>query len=391
MWTSNALAQVTDNLERWLALAEQDRFDEIAAEREDLVTTLIAAAHEPSINQLALRVGLKIDAVMRWRGHWDAWYAVLLNLLLASQILDDRVSQARLWERVGALYNLQGEQNRATAAHQTARTIAHRLGEASESVGAWALAGLIDDARRRDALDEALSYIPLALSEAHRTGDIGALANVYMVSANVYGTVYDMARALEYAQMAYVYWRRLGDRVGAAKALHILGIIYQMLGRPERAMQLAQSVAAVYESVNSAYLLGLLNSLMGDLYDEIGDWSHAAACYYRAERYLQDQNAAFDLAIVWQNLGAALARRERWEEAEYYLLRALRAWRGLNVKRYSVAVLYELGDLCARQERKGEAIIHLTEALELAERFPHEQVNDIVSAARAWLANLRAQ
>lgn len=385
------MRNVSENLQRWLTLVEQNRLDEIAAERDVLIPALIAAAHEPSVNKLALQLGLKIDSMMRWRGHWEIWYAVLLNLLLASQVLGDRVAQARLWERVGALYNLKGEQERATAAHKTAHSIADEMNNGDiEAVSAWALAGLIDDARRRDSLDEAMSYVPLAISQARRSGDMGAIANAYMVSANVYGIVCDTQRALEYAQIAYVHWHHLDDRVGMAKALHILGIVYHIEERTKRAMEIAERGASIYKEVDSFYLLGLINILLGNLYDVIDDWERAVDCYSLAERYLEDQDAIFDLAVARQSLGAALARREQWAEAEYYLLRALRTWRQLSAKGQCIIALYELGEMCAGQDRKGEAIVHLTEAMELANRLPNDLgLSCIIDSAQASLDNLQ--
>ncbi len=389
MWTSDSIAEVTDKLQRWLALAEQGEFALLLAEHDDLTSTLIAAAHEPKVHNLALELSLKMDATMRWNGHWHTWHAVLMNLLLAAQGLNRRDTQALLWERIGALLTLRGDHPRAAAAHHTARHIVCAPGSDnpnSNVVGAWALAGLIDDARRRDALDEALQYVPFAIIQARHADDCHALANVYTVSANVYGQVGDLARAFEYAQMGYVYWHCVDDQVGIAKTLHILGIIYQMMGRLHQAMHVTQRAAAIYQAIGSDYLSGLLNILLGNLYDALDDWPSAERHYHLAVQYLESQNATFDMAIAHQNLGLALLERERWKEAEHHLLGTLEIWHRLRADGQCVRTLYSIGDMYARRGSRRKAARYWQETLEMAKRMPSEpRVDDIIVLTRECL------
>jgi tetratricopeptide (TPR) repeat protein len=351
-------------------LAQQKAFDVLDAERADLIQTLISAAHEPPMRALALEVGLAVDAAVRWRGYWDAWYAVLLNLLLAAQVVGDRTAQAKLWERIGALYSLRSEQERAAAAHRTSLRIVPELGGEGDAVAAWAMAGLIDDARRRGTPQEALEHVSIALNVARNAG-VPSAANVYLVSANVYGELEDWARALEYAQLAYVHWRHINDEIGAAKALHTLGIIYRAMRRFDLAMQVTAQAAETYRSVGSSYLLGLADVLRGNLYQDLGDWAGAEPHYRAAVAQLVVHRSTFDLAVAQENLGIALVEQGRLDEAEPYLLGALDAWRDLHIDGQMVRVLYTLGSVYEQSGRRDEAVRSFTEALGLAGTVEH--------------------
>ncbi len=392
MLFSNPTPQKAEKLLFWLSLAQNEDFSALDADHDELVQTLIASAHIPSLRELALEVGLTIDSIMRWRGYWNSWYAVLLNLLLAAQVLEDRPAQARLWERVGALYNLRGEQGRATSAYHTTLNIAsEEQNEESRITAAWAMTGLIDDARRRDAIGEAVGYIPEAVSMARGAEDTDVLANVYLVSANIYCMVDDWACGLEYAQMAYLYWQQTANRIGTAKALHVLGIVYHAIGRPVRAMQMAQRAAAAYQALGADYLLGLLDVLLGNLYEGRGNWPQAEQHYRQAMRHIQRYGATFDLAIAQQNLGTGFYERQMWDEAEHHLLDAVNAWRGLHANGQCVQALYVLGDMYAAQGRQADAIQRLQEALSLAEDIPpNSRLDWNVARARERLAELGA-
>jgi tetratricopeptide (TPR) repeat protein len=362
--------QVNVALQCWLTLVRHGDLDRIESERESLIQTLSMAAYMPQAQELAFELGLTVDSTMRWRGYWQDWHPVLLNLLLASQVSGRRAAQARLWERVGALYNLQGEQERATAAHQAALGIAHELGENGDSVAAWGLAGLIDAARRRGALAEALGHIQEALLAARRSGDLAALAEVYLVSASAYASALDWVRALEYAQMTYICWRRLSDVPGVAKGLHILGIIYRTIGRPAQAIRVTQRAAEAYRAIGSDYLLALLDVLLGDLYRDLDDWPNAEAHYRRAIEHLEVLDSAYDLAMARHRLGIAYSVRGRWKEAARCLQAALEDWRRLRADDETVSALCALGDMYARQGLADDAVKHLESALSLAEALP---------------------
>jgi tetratricopeptide (TPR) repeat protein len=226
-----------------------------------------------------------------------------------------------------------------------------------------------------------------------RSGGVppAAAANVYLVSANVYGELGDLAHAFEYAQLAYVHWFCVSDVVGTAKALHVLGIVYRAMGRLGQAMQVTAMAAEIYESIGSSYLLGLIDVLRGNLYHELGEWANAEPHYRAAVAQLTMHRSTFDLAVAQENLGLALVEQGRWDEAEHYLLGALNAWRDLHIDGQAVQVLYALGSAYEQLGRRDEAVRNFTEALQLAGTVEYGPKEELVESIRAHLQGLGSE
>ncbi len=384
--------QVNEALQRWLALARQGAFDQIEAERKPVIQTLMKAVYIASVRAQAFELGLAVDPTMRWRGHGQAWFPVLLNMLLAAQISSDRAMQAQVWDRLGTLSHVQDDQTRAFAAYRTALGIAEELGEDSELAAARGLAGLTDVARKQGARDEAIRYAGEALFWARRSGDPAMLARVYLVNASAHGDASAWHQSFQYAQMSYIYSNHVNSALDQAKALHAMGHIYiQAIHRPAQAMFLIRRAAEIYRAAGADYLLALLDVLRGNLCVQLQEWPEAEAHFRRAIGYFEAHKMAHDLAMAREYLGRGLTAHGQWEEARHCLQAALEGWQRLGNAGGRLSALSALGDLYARRGLREEAAAHLEAALKLAETLPTSVAPaDVVALARRRLRDLTA-
>ena len=136
---------------------------------------------------------------------------------LLSRAAEDSISEARMLNNIGELYDSLGEKQKALKYFAQVlpirRALNDREGEARTELR------ISQVYKELGEIQKALDSLEIALQLSRATGDLVSEAIVFTALGNHYVSLGDSRKALDFYTRAVTLWRAAGDRAGEARAL----------------------------------------------------------------------------------------------------------------------------------------------------------------------------
>ncbi|WP_213457190.1 tetratricopeptide repeat protein [Rhizomonospora bruguierae] len=308
-----------------LADAWRDRIGSALGRRESgAVLTLTTVVLAPEVTERLTGVAPELvghaeyaaGQIAYHQGHPDE-AAPLLSRALDRDAGEDAGYRAAALELLADIALLGGDLDAAQARYAAELSVARRLDQVAEQVGA--LSGLGDVARRRRRLAEATERYEEALALARSHGHHLRHGKILRTLGRVAMQQGDLDAAETRYRAALAELDKTGDSLERARTLNALGELETQRGDYPRALEWLDQSLAICRSVANPHheANGLL--LVADALVGLGDPGRAVEQYDAALRIFDRTGGLLGRARVLRGLGdAAIAQREAAVAAEWY-------------------------------------------------------------------------
>ena len=253
-----------------------------------------------------------LEAALHVLGQREEQEAILEEMLVIGNALDDPVKQATTHQRIGWRKVLTGDVKQALSDLEEAARLARAAGDddllghcfIAEARAWWT----IGDTRRCQA----------AIEDAHAlfkaTNNSLGLSKVLNMHGNLHlGHTGDFAAALRYFQAHRRNRHKAQDRYGEAGALGNIGITYELLGAYERSQEALARALEVMEQTGDSLWQGILKLGQADNYYQTGQPVRAQTLAEEALHLCQEVGNRNFESETWRLLGQIALD---WDEAD---------------------------------------------------------------------------
>jgi CHAT domain-containing protein/Tfp pilus assembly protein PilF len=307
---------------------------------------------------------------------------VLQFLLNEAQHLDDRASSARILSRLGDLYELDGQFDKAVDCF----TQALALGEALDDRRAIAanLENLGDVYDRLGQSSRALDFHTRALALREAGGTSQEIAASLGNLGGVYCDLGQFAKALDCHTRSLALLQLLDDKRNIPASLSNLGNVYVYLGQLDKALDcytraldalkaLGNEQDILSNLINRQAISVCLNNL-GSVYLSLGQFDRALDFHTRALTLREPLGNKQEIAESLGNLGGVYHTLGQFDKALDFLTRALALEQPLGNQQAIATTLGNLGNVYYRLGRLEKALEFHTRSLALRESLGNQKV-----------------
>jgi tetratricopeptide (TPR) repeat protein len=215
------------------------------------------------------------------RGLWNEWMQWAKHALSPAQSLNDRGTEAKLFNDIGYIHNRKGAWNEAMGHCQRSQAIYEEIGD-------------------RVGLAQSLHYIGV-----------------------IYNNKGLWDKALEYQERSRAIYDEIGDQVGLAQSLNYIGVIYNKKGLLDEALEYCERSRTIREEIGSRAGLAATLQSIGGIYKNKGLWNEALQYYERSLGIREEVGDRVWLAWALKNIGDVYEKQARFTDAEQVLTQAV--------------------------------------------------------------------
>jgi CHAT domain-containing protein/Tfp pilus assembly protein PilF len=229
----------------------------------------------------------------------------------------DRRGEAMTLTNLGALYNINGEQQKARDYLDPAVTVWRAIGDRHLEAITLTLIGSVYYALGEP--QKALESHGLALPVMRAVGDQSGEARTVTQIGTVYRFVGEPQKALDYYTQALPVWRALGDRRNEATVLNNMGTVYNLLGETQKALDYFNQALPLARPTKDPRLISATLTNIGHIYNLLGEPRNALPHLDQALAITQANNDRRTEAGVLTHTGTAYSLlRDRPRAIEYF-------------------------------------------------------------------------
>ncbi|MCI0690629.1 tetratricopeptide repeat protein [candidate division KSB1 bacterium] len=215
------------------------------------------------------------------RGLWNEWMQWAKHALSPAQSLNDRSTEAKLFNDIGYIHNRKGAWNEAMGYCQRSQAIYEEIGD-------------------RAGLAQSLHYIGI-----------------------IYYNKGLWDEALEYQERSRAIYEEIGDRAGLAYSLNHIGYICNKKGLWDEALGHYERSHAIREEIGDRTGLAVTLQSIGGIYKNKGLWNEALQYYDRSRGIREEVGERVGLAWALKNIGDVYEKQTRLADAEQVLTQAV--------------------------------------------------------------------
>ncbi|MBA7518366.1 Adaptive-response sensory-kinase SasA [subsurface metagenome] len=171
--------------------------------------------------------------------------------------------------------------------------------------------------------NKALEYYIQSLTIREEINDQQGIAGSYNNIALIYDAFKDYDKALEYTLKSFDVNKVLGDKEKMAVNLNNLGVFYSAKKNNALAFDYFQKAFTIYKEMNNKQgIADALNNL-GDIYRENRQYNEALSYFKQSLRINEELNEIYSIALSKFNLADIYSETQRYDLAYQYLLEGL--------------------------------------------------------------------
>lgn len=304
------------------------------------------------------------------KGYWQEGIQTLNQII--PLIHPNKQLQGQLYNRLGRLYQLNRELDKAVQIHLLAEEIAVELQD--PALLSQTQFNLCVDYRQLRQYDLCEQYGILALTELEsRVADHRLQAATYNelgLAAHYRG---DFAIAEERLQTAVVLYRQLDVPTYVVRVLNNLIGLARAQKKYDTALSYYDEGSQYYHRLSSEFDKVALEVARGGTLFELGKYSEAEHAFRQANSpYLQNSMHISYRALVTQCIGNALLKQKRYEDAADFLSESAKLWQMANDTMLLANTLGTLGELYMERGHNQTAVSYFDQAIELLTQHPND-------------------
>jgi CHAT domain-containing protein/Tfp pilus assembly protein PilF len=268
---------------------------------------------------------------------------------------------------IGVVYDDLGEKQKALDYYTQALSLRRAVGDQNGEAETLANIGVVYDSfgEKQKALDYFAQAIQLLRAVRDRHGEAATLSNI----GGVYTDLGEKQKALTYYGQALTLARAIGDRRGEAITLSNIGGVYKDLGEKQKALDYYAQALPLRRAVGdpdgeAATLLSI-----GAVYDDLGEQQKALPYYNRALtlfRKLGDRNGE---AVTLGDIGVAYYALGDKQKSVESFAQALPIRRAIGDRSGEAVTLTHLMSLYQSQDNLGSAIFYGKQSVDVYQQL----------------------
>ncbi|MCA9972498.1 MAG: tetratricopeptide repeat protein [Anaerolineales bacterium] len=321
------------------------------------------------------------------RGYGQEYIPVFEQL--QTRLEPDARACCQLQNRLGALYRLTLQIDKALQTHQAMLNLARQIEDNLEIARANFQLGL--DTYRDRRYDDAARYAHTALGlfSAHDAkADVAAACNLLGLIARQRK---QFNEAMQFFETAVTHWRQLDKPVELARTLNNLALILEALQQFDDAHACYVEARQALANTGSELDRTLISLSEGTLYFNQQQYTQAEAAFRRIRlAFLRASGHLTYLALALNNLGNTAYMRQAHDRAAVLLRESAAIWRQIDAEIELANTLSRLSDVYLAQDEPENAIAALEEMLTALNACPDDdRTVQLRAEAAAQLAHLR--
>lgn len=319
------------------------------------------------------------------RGNGRLWIPILA--LLAEKFPADKQTQCQLLSRLGILYRMQQDFDKAISQHQISLEIAQQLED--EQLVAQAHLDLGNDYYRHQQVEKALAHGQAALQQPGLTRrHTAACFNLLGLAAQ---EQHKLTLAESYFVRAAALWEELELASEQTRSLNNLGRVLQQQGRYDEAIACFAQAKTMLAKSGSALDRVLLCLSEGTLYFSLNRTAEAHAVFQQIDlQFLERAGHLLYYGLALNNLGNIAFVQGDYVQAEDYLQRSAAIWQEIGYDLELANTLGKLGDVFGMQGMVAAAELAYERTIAITTKYPNdERAIQLQKDTRVDLARLR--
>lgn len=342
-------------------------------EKQNLYNIMTYAEKLPQLWPDTAVVALQAFYLVERRGYWRDWMP-FMEKAVAVWVPDDPLLQAKLYNRLGYLYQVDRRLDAAVAAHEQAAQLAQTVGD--DFVLHQAYFYLCADYRHKREYELAETFGQKALAGFSKDDEINKW---WAFALNELGILmqhqgkFDLAR-LQYEAAVQIY-QQLEEPTYLLRSYNNLIGLAREEKNPDLALHVYQEATRLIEHISGVFDKVQMDIALGGIYFDLEQYAEAEAIFRRANSlYLQQSSNVYQQALVLQCLGIAQLKQEKLAAAEESLCEGVRLWRKVDDEVMLGNTLGTLAELYQAQGERGKARELCVEALALFAKHPTSEM-----------------
>lgn len=350
----------TAMVKEWFARA--DSFQTISLDSMDYYTRLIGQSGYTGADFYYN----KLRSIYHYRlGKHDSalhYARATLRLLLP---LDDQSELAKLYNRMGSIFNVMEEYD--SSVHYLQKSLALYQGLNNQQEYGAVLTNLGCTYLYSEKYADAIVLLDSARQIALTYNDTGRIVSALANMGLAYNEIQDYQKAILYYDEALGYARTMANNFHVAVILQNLGSAYTDWKRYDMALQFFNESARYYTLLSDSVRLATTALNIGAVYGNMGKPDSALAMYARALSIYRKFGSLDGEALALSNMAAGLSDKGYAEEALGYLSQSLAIFRQLKDSLGMTKVYKIMGTIYSGRGQNTLAIEFLQKGLLLAE------------------------
>ncbi len=305
------------------------------------------------------------------QGYAHEWLPILESL--SQKFAEDGSLQSLLFNRLGEMYRLNRQLDKAVEIHQSALRIA-LVGE-----------NKLEVARSHFNLGTDY-YLRKEYKIAEHNGDhalrafteLGLVGREKAATLNLLGTIAqeqdEQTHSIHYLEQAADIWRFMAQSPELVRTLNNLARSWQRQAKIEKAQACYAEARLVLAQTGSELDKVLIALSEGEMYFNLKQYDKAQMIFGDISlSYLQQSGQLFYLACTLNNLGNVAFMQGNYAEADRHLQDSILLWRQLGDDLELANSLGRWGDILVIQNQPEAALAIYLEVEDLVTRYPHEK------------------
>ncbi len=192
------------------------------------------------------------------------------TMLRAEKFAPSNEDLAVIYNRLGFMYSLKGDIEKAMVYHKKHFALSHELGDKKGMV--VSLINIADIYQKKGDLEEALSRYKSSLEVSEESKD---LSFIHASMADIYSRMKRYKNAAEHYEISVEYAKRAGDKHLYAKALLNLGDTYRIMGDFKKSLDYLNEGLMEAKNLQDRRAQAYAYRTLGFLYKDKGDRNRA--------------------------------------------------------------------------------------------------------------------
>ncbi len=305
------------------------------------------------------------------RGNGREWIPILERL--TGKFQADKNAQCQLLSRLGILYRMQQDFDKAIGTHQTLLAIAQQT--ENEQLVTQAHLNLGNDYYRHQQIEKAAVHGQVALQLLSQSKPAGRHA---ATTFNLLGLIAQVQNKLDLAESYFTravdLWQELGHISELTRSLNNLGRVFQEQGRTKQAIACFANAKNMLTKSGSELDHILLCLSEGTLYFSLNRYAEAQARFRQIDlQFLERAGHLLYYGLALNNLGNIAFVQGDYVQAEAYLQRSGSIWQEIGYEIELANTLGKLGDVFGMQGAVAAAELAYEQAIALTEKYPNDE------------------
>lgn len=295
--------------------------------------------------------------------------------------IENKESQADIFNYFGNFYRDQGLLNLALEAHLYSVEFSEHIGDTSRLV--YALNDLGNIYYDQKNLDKALELYSRAAELAMHANSIDALPVSYNNIGLVYHQKKDYDRSFHYFAMALKYREEQGLPELVGHSFNYLGMVYRAQGDYRLATEYFGKALQKFKSINNQVRIGDTYLNIGVNYAMQHDYETAFECFEKAKEHFNDSENKIELAHCLQVYGKYQLESGLFEAAKVTLNEALAVMEEHGFRGLRKQTLLLLSHAEENLDNYKDAFIHYRAYSELKDSLSNSETSNKIARLEA--------